>query len=185
MELTETSLPGCYLVLCDFTEDERGRFVKTFHDARFTELGLRTDWREEYYSVSARNVLRGMHFQIPPADHAKLAHCAAGEVLDVIVDLRVGSPSFGQCASFLLSAAGGDSVYIPSGMAHGFLSLREGSIVHYSVTSVYSREHDAGILWNSLTFDWPIDNPVVSGRDSRHPRLEDFRSPFIYRQANP
>src|SRR5450759_875195 len=96
VELTETTLPGCYLVKCDVMEDERGRFVKTFHDAAFMELGLRTDWREEYYSVSACGVLRGMHFQVPPTDHAKLVHCVAGEALDVIVDLRIGSPTYGR-----------------------------------------------------------------------------------------
>lgn len=180
MELTETILAGCYLVRCDMMEDQRGRFVKTYHDVRFTELGLRTDWREEYYSVSEQDVLRGMHFQIPPADHAKLIYCVAGEVLDAVVDLRVGSPTFGQCASFMLPANEGRSVYIPSGLAHGFLSLRDQSIMHYKVTSVYSPEHDAGILWNSLGFDWPIHNPILSSRDRRHPRLEDFQSPFTY-----
>src|SRR5664280_2777240 len=134
MDLTETTLPGCYLVRCDVMEDERGRFVKTYHDAKFTELGLRTDWREAYYSVSAQDVLRGMHFQIPPADHAKLAYCVAGATLDVVVDLRLGAPTFGQCASFLLSAQEGDSIYVPSGLAHGFLSLRDQSVMQYKVT---------------------------------------------------
>lgn len=180
MDLTETIVPGCYLVRCNVMEDERGRFVKTYHEAKFAELGLRTDWREEYYSVSARGVLRGMHFQIPPADHAKLAYCVAGEALDVIVDLRTGSPTFGQCASFLLSPTAGDSVYVTSGVAHGFMSLRDDTIMQYKVTSVYSPEHDAGILWDSLAFDWPIHDPIVSGRDRRHPRLVDFQSPFTY-----
>jgi dTDP-4-dehydrorhamnose 3,5-epimerase len=180
MELTETPLPGCYLVRCDIMEDERGRFVKTYHDGRFAELGLRTDWREEYYSVSAQGVLRGMHFQIPPADHAKLAYCVAGEVLDVVVDLRHGSPTFERCASFLLSAQEGDSVYVPPGLAHGFVALRDQSVMQYKVTTVHSPEHDAGILWDSLTFDWPILNPILSSRDARHPRLADFQSPFFY-----
>ncbi len=180
MELTETILLGCDLVRYDVMEDARGRFVKTYHDARFRELGLRTDWREEYYSVSARDVLRGMHFQIPPADHAKLTYCVAGEVLDVVVDLRFGSPTFGQCASFLLSCEEGASVYIPSGLAHGFLSLGDQSIMQYKVTSVYSPEFDAGILWNSVAFDWPTQNPILSSRDAQHPQLDDFQSPFVY-----
>ena len=184
MELTETTLPGCYLVRCDVMEDERGRFVKTYHDGKFAELGLRTDWREEYYSVSASGVLRGMHFQIPPADHAKLACCVAGEVLDVVVDLRLGSPTFGQCASFLLPADGAESVYVPSGVAHGFVSLRDQSVMQYKVTTVHSPEHDAGILWESLPFDWPIHDPVLSSRDARHPRLADFQSPFVYDVGN-
>lgn len=185
MELTETTLPGCYLVRCDVVEDERGRFVKTYHDVQFMELGLRTDWREEFYSVSAKHVLRGMHFQIPPADHAKLASCVAGEVLDVIVDLRLGSPTFGQCESFLLSAEEGGSVYLPPGIAHGFLSLRDRSMTHYKVTSVHSPGLDVGILWNSLPFDWPISNPILSSRDARHPQMGDFQSPFTYREGKP
>lgn len=180
MELTETTLPGCYLVKCDVMEDERGRFVKTYHDARFAELGLRTDWREEYYSVSARGVLRGMHFQVPPADHVKLVHCVAGETLDVILDLRLGSPTYGRCVSLRLSAEEGPSVYVPSGVAHGFLALEDESIMQYKVTSVYSARQDSGILWNSFAFDWPIRDPVVSHRDARHPRLKDFQSPFLY-----
>ena len=161
-------------------EDERGCFVKTYHDGKFKELGLRTDWREEYYSVSAEGVLRGMHFQIPPADYTKLAYCVAGEVLDVVVDLRLGSRTFGRCASFLLSATDGDSVYIPSGLAHGFVSLRNKSVMQYKVTTVHSPEHDAGIQWDSLPFDWPIHDPILSNRDTRHPRLADFQSPFVY-----
>jgi dTDP-4-dehydrorhamnose 3,5-epimerase len=180
MELTATALPGCYLVQCDVIQDERGYFVKTYHRARVRELGLRTDWREEYYSVSARDVLRGMHFQLPPAEHAKLVHCIAGEVLDVAVDLRRGSPMFGKCASFCLSGKGGQSVYIPAGLAHGFLSITNDSMMHYEVTSVHSPGEDAGVLWNSLPFDWPIQEPVLSGRDRLHPRLEDFDTPFVY-----
>lgn len=180
MELAETTLPGCYLVRCDGMQDERGRFVKTYHAGKFTELGLRTDWREEYYSISARGVLRGMHFQIPPANHVKIAYCVAGQVLDVVVDLRVGSRTFGQCASFLLSAADANSVYIPSGLAHGFVSLRDQSVMQYKVTTAHTPERDSGILWNSFGFDWPISDPILSRRDARHPRLEDFQSPFNY-----
>ncbi len=183
MELTETPLPGCYVIRCDVVEDERGRFVKTYHAGKFTELGLRNDWREEYYSVSARGVLRGMHFQIPPADHAKIASCVAGEVLDVVVDLRFGSPTFGQYISLLLAAADANSVYVPSGMAHGFVSLKDGSVVQYKVTTVHSAEHDAGILWNSFGLDWPIRDPILSRRDARHPRLKDFQSPFTYQDS--
>jgi len=185
MELTETTLPGCYLVKCDIMQDERGRFVKTYHDARFTDLGLRTDWREEYYSVSACGVLRGMHFQVPPADHAKLVHYVAGEALDVVVDLRIGSPTYGRCVSHLLSAEDGISVYVPSGLAHGFLALGDESIMQYKVTTVHSAVHDSGLLWNSLAFDWPIREPLLSHRDARHPRLEEFQSPFTYVGGTP
>lgn len=185
MEVTETTLPGCYVVKCDVMDDERGRFVKTYHDARFTELALRTDWREEYYSVSARGVLMGMKFHVPPADHTKLVHCVAGEALDVLVDLRIGSPTCGRGVSQLLSAEDGISVYIHSGLAHGFLALGDESIMQYTVTSAHSDGRDSWILWNSLAFDWPIREPLLSHRDARHPRLEEFQSPFTYVGGTP
>lgn len=181
MKLVETAIPGCFEVLCNSFQDKRGRFTKTFHQPAFEAFGLRTDWKEEYYSVSARGVLRGMHFQTPPCDHAKLVYCLQGEVLDVVVDLRLGSPSFGQCVSFRLSPQQANSIYIPSGLAHGFLSLSEDSVMQYKVTSVHSSEHDAGVLWSSLDFEWPEESPILSDRDKQHTRLDDFSSPFHYK----
>lgn len=180
MKLVETAIPGCYEVLCNSFQDKRGKFTKTFHQPEFEVCELRTDWKEEYYSVSARDVLRGMHFQTPPCDHAKLVYCLQGEVLDVVVDLRLGSPCFGQCQSFRLSPQKANSLYIPSGIAHGFLSLSENSVMQYKVTSIHSAEHDAGILWSSLDFEWPVDTPILSSRDEQHPRLDEFASPFHY-----
>lgn len=180
MELIETGIEGCHEIVYKSFHDQRGSFTKTFHQPAFEALGLRTDWREEYYSVSERNVLRGMHFQTPPCDHAKMVYCLQGEVLDVVVDLRLGSPTYGRCASLVLSRQKGNGIYIPSGMAHGFLSLSERSVMHYKVTSVHSAEHDAGILWNSFGFEWPVDTPILSSRDEQHPRLADFDSSFPY-----
>lgn len=180
MELIETEIEGCYEIIYRSFHDARGSFIKTFHEPAFRALGLRTDWLEEYHSASRKNVIRGMHFQTPPFDHAKLVYCLQGEVLDVLVDLRVGSPSYGKCASLVLSPHKHNGIYIPPGMAHGFLSLSEGSVLHYKVTSVHSAEHDSGILWNSFGFEWPVDSPIVSDRDKSHPRLADFNSGFPY-----
>lgn len=180
MDLIETTLNGCYEVQYRVFKDARGSFVKTYHYPQFKSCGLRTDWKEDYYSLSAKHALRGMHFQIPPADHAKLVHCISGEVLDVALDLRYGSPTFGQCQSFILSSKKGNSLYFPSGLAHGFLSLTDHSVMYYKVTSVHSSAHDAGVLWNSFGFKWPVENPILSVRDSQHPRFDNFKTPFQY-----
>lgn len=185
MDLAPTGIPGCHLLQPKVVRDVRGSFVKTFQAPHFEKLGLRSDWREEYFSVSARRVVRGMHFQTPPADHAKMVFCLTGEVLDVVVDLRQGSPVYGRAFSFALSAENGRGLYLPSGCAHGFVSIAEASGMYYKVTSVHSPAHDAGIAWDSIGFDWPIDAPLLSDRDGRHPRLADFATPFTFdpRQA--
>jgi dTDP-4-dehydrorhamnose 3,5-epimerase len=179
MQINTTSFAGCLEVMCPVSHDKRGSFVKVFHHDNFQANGLRTDWKEEYYSVSARHVLRGMHFQTPPADHAKFVFCSHGTILDVLVDLRQKSPTFGQNLSFELCSQKGNGIYIPPGIAHGFLSLTENAMVQYKVTSMYSPENDCGILWSSIGFSWPISNPVISDRDSHHPQLSSFESPFL------
>jgi dTDP-4-dehydrorhamnose 3,5-epimerase len=180
MELERTDIPDCYVVHAKVMNDDRGSFVKTFHMPRFAELGLRSDWAEEYFSVSACGVIRGMHFQTPPHEHAKLVFCLVGEVLDVVVDLRKGSPTQGVARGFTLSAQNGRGLYIPAGCAHGFLSMSDESGMYYKVTSVHAPQHDAGIAWNSVDFDWNITDPVLSPRDQTHPRLQDYASPFVY-----
>jgi dTDP-4-dehydrorhamnose 3,5-epimerase len=175
-----TEIPGLFLMHSRVIGDARGSFLKLFHAPSFAEAGLRADWRESYHSSSAGGVIRGMHFQVPPADHAKLVFCLEGEVLDVVLDLRRGSPSEGRAACFTLSGDGGTGVYIPSGCAHGFLGVSERSTMLYMVTSAHSPEHDAGVAWNSFGFDWPVSEPILSDRDSRHPLLSDFVSPFTF-----
>jgi dTDP-4-dehydrorhamnose 3,5-epimerase len=184
MELRETSLRGCFELCCNAFEDARGAFIKMFHQPRFMALGLPVDWQEEYFSISAQRVLRGMHFQVPPYEHAKLVTCVAGEVLDVVVDLRAGSPTYGACLSTALSPRRGKSLYIPAGFAHGFLSLAEESVMHYKVTSVHSAEHDAGILWSSLNFQWPGSHFLISERDQCHPELKDYVTPFKFAEGS-
>jgi dTDP-4-dehydrorhamnose 3,5-epimerase len=183
MEIEATDIPGCYVIQSKVLADPRGTFFKTFQTPIFEDAGLRCDWHEEYFSVSAKNVIRGMHFQLPPADHAKAVFCLTGEVLDVVVDLRRGSPTFRMARSFTLSAENGRGLYLPTGCAHGFLSLSDTSGMYYKVTSVHSPEHDAGILWNSIGFDWGVDDPTLSERDKNHPALTDFDSPFAFSEV--
>lgn len=120
-----------------------------------------------------------MHFQVPPHAHQKLVYCVQGHVLDVVLDLRRESKTYGSSASFELSSLNHQIAYIPSGFAHGFLSLEEDTCMIYKTDCVYSADHDAGIAWDSFGFDWPsIDSLVVSERDSKHPEFQDFNSPF-------
>lgn len=158
--------------------DRRGRFVKIMHAEFFAAHGLRTDFREQYYSVSAQGVLRGLHFQVPPMAHAKLVTCVAGEVMDVVVDLRRGSPQFGKHQAFGLSEQNGDILYIPVGCAHGFLTLSASATLFYDVTSVYAAEHDRGIRWDSVGVAWPLAAPTLSPRDAVLPPFAEFESPF-------
>lgn len=178
MELIPTSLEGCFQVLPFFAKDERGTFVKTFHAERFAELGLATEWREEYYSSSRKGVIRGMHFQTPPHDHEKLVYCMQGRVLDVVLDLRKDLPTFGEYIAVELDAVCGHGLMIPKGMAHGFLALAEDVLMAYKVTTVYSPSSDAGIRWDSFGLDWGVLQPIVSVRDRAHPAFADFASPF-------
>lgn len=179
MELIPTMLEGCFQLRPFFAEDERGTFVKIFHEERFAELGLPTEWREEYYSYSRKDVIRGMHFQTPPHDHEKIVYCMQGRVLDVVVDLRKNSSTYGQHVALELDAARGHGLFIPKGMAHGFLALTEGVLMAYKVTTVYASSNDAGIHWDSFGVDWSIKQPIVSARDSAHPEFEKFNTPFL------
>lgn len=175
--LRETGLAGCYEILPRRISDARGIFIKTFHAPAFRELGLEAGFVEEYYTTSRHGVLRGLHFQIPPADHAKLVYCIAGSVLDAVVDLRTDSGSYGKHVTLELSDSRHNILFIPRGFAHGFFALSDCTMV-YKVTSVHSPEHDRGIRWDSAGIAWPGIEPIVSDRDRTFARLAEFESPF-------
>lgn len=182
MKIQPTTIPGCFEIIPDIFTDERGSFVKTFHRDFFVEQSLEVDWREAYSSTSSKRVLRGLHFQLPPHDHAKLVYCISGEVMDVVLDMRVGSPAYGAHAIFQLNSTTAHMVYIPKGCAHGFYTLSEQATVMYKVSSVYAPNHDAGLLWNSVGIQWPDLEPVMSDRDKRLPAFVDFTTnPFTYK----
>ena len=171
-------LDGAYIIDLPAFFDDRGSFVKTFHETTLAEHGIQFALKESYFSVSEKDVIRGMHFQTPPHQHAKIVFCPQGAILDVIVDLRLGSPSYGQHYAQELSAENNKAYYIPEGFAHGFKSLTPGAITYYLVSSEYSKEHDTGILYNSFGFDWGLDNPIISERDLSFMAFEEFKSPF-------
>lgn len=180
MQFREMSIPGCYEIIPQVFKDQRGVFVKTFHEEQFASRGLQTTFAEEFYSLSYQGVLRGLHFQVPPRDLVKLVYCVSGAALDVVVDIRVGSPTFGRHAVCELSAEKANMVYIPSGLAHGFYARTTQVLMMYKVSAVYSPEHDAGILWSSLDIPWPDQAPVISERDANFVQFAEFKSPFRY-----
>jgi dTDP-4-dehydrorhamnose 3,5-epimerase len=182
--LIKTKLPDCYEIVPEKFTDERGSLIKLFHGRSFFEKGLRTDFAEEYVSVSDKNVLRGLHFQIPPMEHIKMVSCISGEVFDVVVDLRIGSPTYGEFESFTLSQEKGNMVYIPQGFAHGFFVKKHPAIIICKATTVYSPLHDKGIHWASLDIPWPNKTPIVSKKDNSLPDIKLFKSPFYYQKNN-
>jgi dTDP-4-dehydrorhamnose 3,5-epimerase len=177
MKIIQLDIEGVYLIENSISYDLRGGFVKPFSFTIFVEHGLDTDFKETYYSVSNKNVVRGMHFQIPPFSHSKLVHVSSGAVLDVILDLRKSSKTFGKHISLRIDEYT-NSIYIPKGCAHGFKSLKDGSVVVYQQTSEYNESADEGILWNSFGYDWGAGDHVLSVRDQNHPKYRTFDSPF-------
>ncbi len=181
LSIAPTVIPGCLVLQPRVVTDVRGRFTKVFHAPAFAAHGLVTHFAEEYYSVSRRGVLRGMHFQRPPADHVKVVYCTAGRVLDVVVDLRGESPTYGQHAMVELSAERGNMLYVPRGLAHGFLVVAEEATLVYKVETVHAPAEDAGVAWDGCGIDWPVKDPILSDRDRGFPTFDTFETPFATR----
>lgn len=178
MERIETGLEGCFLIKPKTFTDSRGALTKIFHKPTFEELGLSGNFSEEYYSVSSKGVVRGLHFQIPPDDHVKCISCLNGSIFDVVVDLRKSSATFGKHFTVTLKAEEPMLLYIPAGFAHGFMALEDNSIFINKSTTIYSPSCDKGIKWDSCGIDWPDLTPIVSDKDQNMPALNDYNSPF-------
>jgi len=174
----ETEIEGCYELQPIIRKDQRGSFTKTFHEEVFKKNNLVTKFAEEYYSTSRKGVLRGLHFQTPPVEHEKMVYCVYGEVIDVAVDLRRQSSTYGKYRMINLNSEKGNIIYIPKGMAHGFYTVSDMAIIMYKVTSVYVPQNDLGILWNSIGIPWIDKNPIMSERDKNFIEFKDFKSPF-------
>lgn len=178
MTIKSLTIDGVFLLQNFIAKDERGYFVKTFHAKDFFQNDLETEFRESYYSLSTKGVIRGMHFQLPPFDHNKLVYVTSGEILDVVVDLRKKSPTYGQYVTAKL-CEGSDSIYIPKGCAHGFLTVSEQALVVYNVSTEYQPSADAGIRWDTFGFEWlGVKEPVISQRDRSFSPMHEFKSPF-------
>jgi len=177
MKLIETTLPGCVVIEPSVFGDERGAFFETWNAERFAEHHLPTRFVQSNVSTSSRGVLRGLHYQWP-RPQGKLVSVLQGEVYDVAVDIRRGSPTFGRWQAVILSAENHRQFWIPEGFAHGFAVLSERALFHYLCTDVYVREHDAGVRWNdaAIGIDWPVAAPVLSAKDMAAPLLAEIHA---------
>ncbi len=176
MNARETSIEGCFEISLDAHPDERGSLVKTLSSSALHGLNLETGFVESVYSVSNANVLRGMHLQLSPADNVKLLTCLCGSVMDIALDLRLDSTTFGQFAVIELSDHTHNAAYLPKGVAHGFYVRQAPAILYYHLSSEYQPGYDAGVAWNSFGAPWPAQDPIVSARDAALPSLAEFRS---------
>ena len=175
MRVLNTNLPGVLVIEPAVFGDARGYFVETWQRARYAEAGIGPDFVQDNVSRSARGTLRGLHLQQPFAQ-GKLVHVLEGEVFDVAVDVRVGSPTFGQWNGQTLSADNKKQFYVPPGLAHGFCVTSEHALFAYKCTEFYHPEAELCIAWNDpeLAIRWPIETPALSARDARGPRLSEI-----------
>jgi dTDP-4-dehydrorhamnose 3,5-epimerase len=180
VEAVPTDVAECCELRLDPSTDRRGGFLKLFQASLFATAGLELDIRELFISRSSAGVVRGLHFQAPPADVAKLVVCLEGAALDAVVDLRVGSPSYGRHALVELSADAANAVYVPHGCAHGFLVTTPEALVLYAQSGEHDPVREGGVLWSSAGIDWPVNDSdvVLSDRDASFVPLAAFDSPF-------
>lgn len=173
MKAIQTGLPGCVVIEPRLFEDARGCFFESWNRDAFAAHGLPTTFVQGNVSRSVRGVLRGLHYQWPNPQ-GKLVGVSEGEVYDVAVDIRRGSPDFGRWVGVILSAENRRQLWIPEGFAHGFVALSEYTTFSYLCTAPYDRESDAGLRWNDarLAIDWPVSEPLLSDKDARAPLLD-------------
>jgi len=178
LDILPTRFSDCYELKLPFFKDKRGHLVKIFAETFYQKLKLPTQFKEDFYSVSKKHVLRGLHFQNIPYDQDKVVYCIDGLIFDVVVDLRSESPTFAQHQTFMLSGEQGNGLFIPKGFAHGFYTISDLSIVGYKVSTEHNPSHDSGIHWNSVGIDWPQAKPIVSERDEKLIPFSQFKTPF-------
>ena len=178
MKIHNTVIKGAKLIEYDVNHDIRGYTLKPFSLNQIKNAGLKFDVKEIFYSASNKDVIRGMHFQLPPYAQAKIVHVIKGRIVDILLDLRTDSPTYGKYVSIELEEGDGKAVYIPEGLAHGFASLVNGSTVLYLFDGPYSSESESGIRYDSFGYAWKIDRPILSPRDLSFPEFYKFKSPF-------
>ena len=182
MKIIKTPIPDLLIVEPDVFNDQRGYFFEVYNQERYFNNNMNMKFVQDNESKSGKNVLRGLHFQKPPFAQGKLVRVIQGKVLDVAVDIRKGSPTYGKYHSVELDAESKRMFYIPEGFAHGFLTLEENTIFAYKCTNYYNKESEGSLLWcdEEIGIDWNIENPVLSDKDKISPLFKDFISPFIY-----
>jgi dTDP-4-dehydrorhamnose 3,5-epimerase len=184
MKFTKTSIEGLVIIEPRVFGDERGYFLESYNEKEFEQAICKVSFVQDNESKSSKGVLRGLHFQKPPFNQAKLVRCIEGRVLDVAVDIRKGSPTYGKHVAIELSGENKKQVFVPRGFAHGFSVLSESAVISYKVDNRYAPEYDAGIRFDdeSLQIDWrlPQEEVQLSDKDKNLPSFKDLDSPFNF-----
>lgn len=182
MQIEETALGGVFILTPKRFSDARGYFSESWNKKTLAGVGIELDFVQDNHSVSAEvGTLRGLHFQAPPHAQDKLVRCGRGRLLDVVVDIRKGSPSFGQWISVELSAENGRQLLVPKGFLHGFLTREPYTEICYKCSDYFAPECDGAVRWDSCGVDWEISgSPILSEKDTKAPTLAEFDSPFVW-----
>ena len=182
MKIIKTKIAGLLIIKPDVFEDDRGYFFESYNKDKFKAAGIDLSFVQDNESKSQKGVLRGLHFQNPPYAQGKLVRVMRGRVLDVAVDIRKGSPTYGQWDSIELSGDTKMMYWIPAGMAHGFVTLEDDTVFFYKCTNTYNKESEGSIRWNDpdLKIDWGISDPKLSEKDKTSPLFQDFESIFKF-----
>ena len=180
MTIQETSITDLLIIQPHIFSDDRGYFYESYNKEKFLKLGLDLNFVQDNQSLSQKGVLRGLHYQDPPFAQGKLVRVIKGSVLDIAVDIRANSPTYGQYEKVILSGENKTMFWIPPGFAHGFITLEDNTIFTYKCTARYSKESEGALVWNdpTLNIDWGVDNPLVSAKDQEAELFENFQSQF-------
>jgi dTDP-4-dehydrorhamnose 3,5-epimerase len=182
-EFKKLAIPEVILITPEIFTDGRGFFMETYKKSVFEKAGIKENFIQDNCSRSEKNVLRGLHYQIPPMEQAKIVRCVKGEIFDVAVDIRKNSPRFGEWAGDYLSEKNKNMIFIPAGFAHGYLVLSEEAEIVYKVSKEYSGDHERGILWKdpAIGIEWPLSvEPILSEKDRKLPLLNEAENSFRY-----
>lgn len=180
MEIKEEKIKGLFSIHPKVFGDERGYFFETFNQVKYKNIIEVYDFVQDNISQSAKGVLRGLHFQKPPFEQGKLVQVIKGAAVDIAVDIRKNSPTYGEYVSIILSEKDKNQFWIPPGFAHGFCAIEDNTIFSYKCTNYYSPENESSILWNdeTLNIDWKVENPIISEKDKKGTKFLNFKSPF-------
>lgn len=181
MKFQEQKIKGVFEIQLDPVKDHRGFFMRAYDAQIFKKQGLDRKWIQESHSYNAKiGTVRGFHFQLPPNMETKLVRVVNGAVLDIFLDLRKNSHTFGQWAKIILSAQKNNMLYLPPGIGHGMCTLTDNTVMLYKIDAYYMPEHEDNILWNSpsLKIDWPVKNPTISERDAKAPTFQEFMEKY-------
>tara|TARA_R110002050_G_scaffold110013_2_gene221923 strand:- start:32143 stop:32691 length:549 start_codon:yes stop_codon:yes gene_type:complete len=182
MQVIETNIPDLFEIMPQVFGDDRGYFFESYSKEAFARFDINYDFVQDNQSMSNKGVLRGLHFQNPPYAQGKLVRVIQGAVLDVVVDIRKGSPTYGKHHKVMLSGENKIMFWIPPGFAHGFLTLADKTIFSYKCTNLYHKESEGSVLWNDpeLAIDWNVENPLLSPKDMEARPLSELNSQFKY-----